>query len=45
MLERIASEFPANVVRNETGRLVTFLRQEGKQELGDAVEAWTADRF
>jgi CubicO group peptidase (beta-lactamase class C family) len=45
LLERIASEFPANVVQNETGRLVNFLRQEGKQELADAVEAWSASRF
>ncbi|GAB5536738.1 MAG: hypothetical protein Rubg2KO_29870 [Rubricoccaceae bacterium] len=45
LLERIASEFPANVVQNETNRLANFLLQEGKQDLSEAVTAWSADRF
>lgn len=45
LLEQVAAEFPTNVAKNETSRLVNFLAEEGKEDLSKAVQEWSAARF
>jgi CubicO group peptidase (beta-lactamase class C family) len=45
LLERLSSEFPADVAESEALGLAGFLGQEGRAELGVSVLRWGAERF